>query len=160
MPRSWRMSSASSVVGPLAASAMMRALIARGVGYGDCFSSAARDENVAVERQQLAVINRIGGAIATDRAILRLPACHRSNVEARRVIDAAGGVVDTNDARALLAEQPGGYRAGIAETLHDDPRPIEPAGRAVATRPGSRNDPRPGRASTRPSEPPSGTGCR
>ena len=39
------------------------------------------------------------------------------DVEAARVVDAAGRVGDRDDRRALLGDQPGRDRAGVAEAL-------------------------------------------
>src|SRR6185369_13037772 len=59
---------------------------------------------------------------ALDGAVLGLPADHLADVEAVRVVDAAGRVGDGDDRRALLNDQPGGDRAGVAEALDRDAR--------------------------------------
>ena len=57
---------------------------------------------------------------ALDRAVLLLPGDDPVDVEAAGVVDAAGRVGDGDDRGALVADQPGGDRAGVAEALDRD----------------------------------------
>ena len=65
-------------------------------------------------------VGRAGEAL--DGPVLALPGDDLGDVEAGRVVDAAGRVGHGDDGRALLADQPGRDRAGVAEALDRDAR--------------------------------------
>ena len=84
MPRSCSCRCASGVVGPLAPSATILALIDRRVLLGDLILERRRDEHVDVEREQLIVLDRLAAGEAVDRLVLLRVLDHLRDVEARR----------------------------------------------------------------------------
>ena len=112
--------SASGVVGPLAASAIEPGLDPAGVALGDLVLEGGRDEDVAVDLEDLGVADVRRAREALDGAVLRLPGDDLGDVEPVGLVDAAGRVGDGDDRRALLADEPGRDRAGVAEALDRD----------------------------------------
>ena len=126
MPRRWRISSASGVVGPLAASATTLALIRSALAGGDLVLERGRDEDVALDLEDLLVRDRLRAGEADDRAVLGLPGDDALDVEPVGVVDAARRVGDGDDRRAVLGDhQLRRDRAGVAEALDDDSGVIE-----------------------------------
>src|SRR4029079_12325439 len=62
---------------------------------------------------------------ALDGPVLALPGDDLGDVQAGRIVDAAGRVGHGHDGRALLADQPRGDRPGVAEALDRDPRLVQ-----------------------------------
>ena len=74
MPRRDRMSSASGVVGPLAASATIFALMSPALRGRDLVLERGRDQDVALGLEDLGVRDVLGAREAPDGAVLLLPA--------------------------------------------------------------------------------------
>ena len=95
-----------------------------GVALGDLVLERGRDQDVAGDLEDLGVgdVGRAGEAL--DRAVLGLPGDRRlATSRPLRIVDPAGRVADGDDGRALLADQPGRDRAGVAEALDGDASP-------------------------------------
>ena len=121
---------------------------------GDLVLEGGRDEDVALDLEDLGVGDVGRAREALDGAVLLLPGDDLGDVEAARGVDAAGRVGDRDDRRALLGDQPRGDRAGVAEALDRDRRLGRgrcPRWRAASTT--QKTVPR-AVASLRPSEPP------
>ena len=120
-PRSCRISSASGVVGPLAASATILALMRVRVVLRDLVLERGRHQDLAVELQDLGVADLIGTREADDRAVLLLPGADLGRVEALRVVDAAARVADRDDPRSPRPRAASAaMRAGVAVALDRD----------------------------------------
>ena len=122
MPRSSRMSSASVVVGPLAASTMRLRLDLAGVALGDLASSGGRNQDIAGQLQQLGVaIHGLRVRQAAGRAMFLHIAERHVDVDAVFVVDAAEDIGQADDlaARARCSRR-AADRADVAEALHDD----------------------------------------
>ena len=125
-PRRWRIASASGVVGPLAASATIRALTRSALAAVIWFSSAAgiRTSHSISSSSALVTARRTGEA--DDRAVLGLPGDDAVDIQAGRVVDAAARVGDGDDLGALgSAIEQRRDRAGVAEALHGDRGVVE-----------------------------------
>ena len=137
MPRSYRMSSASGVVGPLAASAMIFALMLPALRAVIWFSSAAGTRmSHSVSRSSAFVISSAPGKPLTVPCSF-FQRDDPVDVEPAHVADAAGRVGDRDDRRALVADELGGDRAGVAEALDRDRRAL--AGPCRGARPPRRS---------------------
>ena len=86
----------------------------------DLVLEGGRDEDVAVDLEDLDVgdVRRAGEAL--DRAVLLLPADDLGDIETVRGVDATGQIRDRHDRRAFLGDEPSRDQAGIAEALDRD----------------------------------------
>ena len=71
----------------------------------DLVLEGGRDQDVALDLEDLGVADVLGAREALDRAVLLLPGDDPGDVEAGRVVDAAGRVGDRDDRRALVDDQ-------------------------------------------------------
>ena len=118
-----RISSACGVVGPLAASATMRALIASALCSVMTFSSAAgtRMSHFMVSSSSLRDARCAGHA--DDGAGALLVTNRFDRIDAARIGDAAARVADRDDlALSSRAKRRAAVRAGVAESLNGDGR--------------------------------------
>ena len=99
----------------------MLALMLSALRDGDLVLEGGRDEDVAVDLEDLGVGDVDRAREALDRAVLLLPGDDPVDVETARGVDAAGRVADRDDRGALVPDEPGGDRAGVAEALDRDP---------------------------------------
>src|SRR6266566_1967128 len=93
-----------------------------GVAGRDLVLEGGRDEDVAVDLEDLLVVDVGRAGQALDRAMLLLPGDHPADVETGGIVDATGRVGHGDDGRALLGDELRGDRAGVAEALDRDPR--------------------------------------
>ena len=102
MPRSARIASASTEVGPFAPSATRRAWIRPRVLRGHLILARGEHEDVARQLEQLGVRDVVAVRVALERARARRSSVleHRGQVEPGLVVDAAGHVRDGDDGRA------------------------------------------------------------
>src|SRR5439155_24414398 len=84
-----------------------------------------RHQDLAFQLQELLVADRLGLAIAAQRSGRVLVRLHRLDVEAAGVVDAAAAVGHGDDRGAVLAQEARRDAAGVAESLHRDPGPLE-----------------------------------
>ena len=112
-PRSRRIASASSVVGPFAPSTRSRARMRPALRSVIWFCSAAGISTSHVELEQLRVRDCVGAREALQEAVLLHPGVDLREVEAARIVDAALHVGDRDHARAAAAAR----RAAFAPTL-------------------------------------------
>ena len=88
-----------------------------GVPLGDLVLEGGRDQDVAVDLQDLGVGDVRGAREPLDRPVLLLPAHDPGDVEALGIVDPAGRVGDRDDGRPFLADEPRRDRARVAEPL-------------------------------------------
>jgi uncharacterized protein YcaQ len=79
----------------------------------------ARREDIALELEEIGLVNGPAADESADLASRRLELANRRNVEPVRVIDRAGRVADGEHAQAGLVQESGEQRAAVAEALND-----------------------------------------
>src|ERR1700730_6387407 len=120
MPRRARISSACGVVGPLEASATMRALMASALCRVMTFSSAA-----GTRMSHFMVRDARSARHANNRGGALLVADGFDRIDATRVGYATAGIADGDDFRFLFGKNARGGGAGIAEALDGHAGPAE-----------------------------------
>src|SRR3989454_10117583 len=84
-----------------------------------------RHEDFTLKLQELFVADRLGLAVAAQRAGRLLVGQDRLDVEPPRIVEAAAAVGDGDDRSAVLAQKTRRDAAGVAEPLHRHPGPLE-----------------------------------
>ena len=124
MPLERRMSSASGVVGPLAASATILALMRAAFARGDRALEGRGHQDVDGQLEQL----RVGDLLAVGRgdgALLLLGRVDELRAQALLVVDAAARVRDREHLHARLFEEPRDVHARVAVTLDGRGRALQ-----------------------------------
>jgi len=117
-PLSTRMSSASGVVGPLAISQQIRALIFAAFSAVMTFFKGGREEDGGRQLQERPAVDGFRPGEAAEASGSSLMVHDRTRIEALRVVDSALGIGGGHELQAekLVAEQ-GGILADVAEPL-------------------------------------------
>ena len=126
MPFFLNTSSASGVVGPLAPSRMILALMRGRVLGRQHVLERRRHQNVALELERVGAAQDVGGAGKSEKRAGALAVIEDLVfVQPLRVVNRAFALGERDDDRALLAAELRRVIADVAESLHDQPLSVE-----------------------------------
>ncbi len=135
MPRSARIASAATDVGPFAPSTTQAAAQVAGVRSGHLVLARGEHEHVAGQLEQLGVRDPLAAAKPSSEPCSRDVLVQRRDVEPVLCVDAARDVRDGDHGRAPLVQLGRGDPADVAEALDDAAQareiPAEPPARAL-----------------------------